>query len=56
MVCHVVGRKFAYRFREENTEYNICTKEVGHKNVLEKITDTGDLHDLYCSQNVTRII
>ena len=47
MVCHVVGRKFAYRFRKEGTEYSICTEEVGHKNMLEKIAHIWELHDMY---------
>jgi len=47
MVCHVVGRKFAYRFREDCAEYNICREEVGHKNMLEKITYIWELHDMY---------
>jgi hypothetical protein len=41
MVFHVVGREFTCRFREEGTEYNICTKAAGHKIMVEKVTHCG---------------
>jgi len=36
--------------------YTICAKEVGHKNMLDKIAHIWELHDMYTSSNVTRII